>query len=87
MAERKDLRHVTDEQISLELEEKERESIASMHQWLDARQLPILTEKILLLRLSIERFNRQSSRYSKILIWLTTVMTIAVGIQIYLLIR
>ncbi|MDA2922460.1 hypothetical protein MYX07_04320 [Patescibacteria group bacterium AH-259-L07] len=85
--ERKDLKHITDEQISIELEEKEREFIASMGGWSESKQLPILTEKILLLRQTIEKFNQQSSRYSKVLIWLTVVMTIAVIIQIYLLIR
>lgn len=85
--ERKDLKHITGEQISIELSEKERELIASMRDWNESKQFPILTEKILLLRLSIERFNKQSSKYSKILIWLTGIMTVAVGIQIYLLIR
>lgn len=85
--ERKDLTHITGEQISTELEEKDRELIASMGDWIESKQLPILTEKILLLRLTIEKFNKQSSKYSKILIWLTIVMTVAVGIQIYLLIK
>jgi len=45
-----------------------------------------LKREIAKLRKTIEKFNKKSSCYTKILIWLTAIMTIAVIIQIILLI-
>jgi hypothetical protein len=44
-----------------------------------------LTRQIVLLIEEIEDLNKTPSKYSKILIWLTIIMTIAVFVQIYLL--
>lgn len=80
------LTHLTGQEISRELDLNTRRLIFTMKDYQESKQLPILTEKILLLKLSIDKFNAESSRYSKIMVWLTTIMALAVGIQIYLLI-
>ena len=46
-----------------------------------------ITEQIPLLMEEIERSSKSSACYSRILIWLTAIMTIAVAIQIYLLVK
>lgn len=53
---------------------------------LDRLQLNRLLRQIPFLMEEINDLNQTSSKYSKILIWLTVIMTIAVLLQIYLLI-
>ena len=55
--------------------------------WTDNKAIQESRNTLKDLNKSIKKFNRQSSRYSRILIWLTATMTIAVLIQIYLLIK
>lgn len=80
--EKKDLRHITGEQISLELDEKERECIASMGDWRDSKQLPILTEKIILLTKKIEKLDKNTDRFNTSQIALTVVLVVVAIMQI-----
>lgn len=53
----------------------------------DNKALHELRDTLKDLNKSVKKFNRRSSCYTKILIWLTTIMTLAVLVQIYLLIK
>lgn len=55
--------------------------------WTDNKAIQESRDTLQDLNKSIKEFNRQSAHYSRILIWLTTIMTLAVLIQIYLLLK
>jgi len=55
--------------------------------WTDNKAIQESRNALKDLNKSIKKFNRQSACYTRILIWLTAIMTIAVLVQIYLLIK
>ena len=61
------------------------EELANLHLqgWKDRYSIQANVEMSRRLKNQIEKFNKQSSTYSKVLIWFTIIMTIAVLSEIY----
>lgn len=71
MSDKKEYRHkYSNIPISKELSEEEKDFILAMYNWTEG-QLPMLTEKILVLNKNIKKLAKATSRYSIILIVLT----------------
>jgi len=63
--------------MSNELDKEEKEFLLKMHQWDGTNvQLPMLTEKIMVLNKNIKQLSKATSVYSIILIILTCVLVV-----------
>lgn len=70
-------------EISEELSEKEQKMIASLHEWRESAQLPVLTEKMMVLSKRIKEMDETTSRFSSVLL-LLTIIQVALAVLPYL---
>ena len=86
MEEKKFVHENTGIPISNELIDDEKKYIKSMYSFVESVQIPMLTEKIIILSKKIEKFDKSSSSMSKRLLALTFFLVIIAILQIFLFI-
>ena len=88
MEKEKEFKHQHGEiRISDELSTDEKEYIKSMYNWREQTQLPMLTEKIIILSRRIEKFDKNTEKSNRILTALTVLLTVIGVIQIFFIFR
>jgi len=74
--------------ISDELDDQDKEFIKSMYGWKESVQIPMLTDKVILLSKRIKELDKTTSKYSKAIIGLTFILFIVsvfqLGVTIFL---